>query len=76
VLCQNIFSRWPRNTVGRSNPGFVPAYGIDVVDAYNHFMAAAQALDVGSQARADVLDMATKQSGAAFSGILNPPVRA
>jgi hypothetical protein len=38
-------------------------------------MAAAQAPDVGSQARADVLDTATKQSRA-FSGIPNPPVRA
>jgi hypothetical protein len=39
--------------------------GIDVVDAYNHFMAAAQTLGIASQARADVLAIATKQPGAA-----------
>lgn len=44
--------------------------GADVIDAYNHFMAAAQALGIASQARADVFDMATKQSGAAFSDLL------
>jgi hypothetical protein len=44
--------------------------GIDLIDAYNHFMAAAQALGIASQARADVVDMATKQSGTALSDIL------
>jgi hypothetical protein len=39
--------------------------GMDVIDAYNHFMAAAQALGIASQARADLLAMATKQPGAA-----------
>ena len=39
--------------------------GIDVIDAYNHFMAAAQTLGIASQARADVLSIATKQPGAA-----------
>jgi len=44
----------------------------DVIDAYQHFMAAAQKLDVAAQARNDVLAMATKakQSGAAFSDTL------
>ena len=44
--------------------------GIDVMDAYNHFMAAAQTLGVQSEAREDVLAIATKQPGAAFSDIL------
>jgi hypothetical protein len=44
--------------------------GVDLMDAYNHFMAAAQTLGILSQARADVLAVATKQSGAAFSEIL------
>ena len=39
--------------------------GTDVIDAYNHFMAAAQTLGIASQARADMLAMATKQPGAA-----------
>jgi hypothetical protein len=38
---------------------------MDVIDAYNHFMAAAQTLGVASQARADLLAMAAKQPGAA-----------
>jgi len=37
--------------------------GIDVIDAYEHFMAAAQTLGIYSQARGDALDMATKQPG-------------
>ena len=44
--------------------------GMDVIDAYNHFMAAAQILGMASQARADVLAMATKQPGATASDIL------
>jgi hypothetical protein len=56
----------------------------DAIDAYQHFMAAAQKLDVAVQARNDVLAMATKakQSGAAFSDTLisacspDPPVKA
>lgn len=44
--------------------------GIDVMDAYDHFMAAAQTLGIASQARADVLAIATKQPEAAFSDIL------
>lgn len=39
--------------------------GMDVIDAYQHFVAAAQTLGVDSQARADVLVMATQQPGAA-----------
>jgi hypothetical protein len=39
--------------------------GMDVIDAYSHFMAAAQTLGIASQARADLLAMATKQPGAA-----------
>ena len=39
--------------------------GMDVIDAYNHFMSAAQTLGTASQARAAVLAMATKQPGAA-----------
>ena len=39
--------------------------GMDVIDAYNHFMAAAQILGMASQARADALSMATKQPGTA-----------
>jgi hypothetical protein len=39
--------------------------GIDVLDAFNHYMAAAQTLGITSQASADVLAMATKQPGAA-----------
>ena len=39
--------------------------GMDVIDAYNHFMAAAQTVGIASQARAAVLAMATKQPGAA-----------
>jgi hypothetical protein len=44
----------------------------DVIDAYQHFMAAAQKLDIAVQARNDVLATATKakQSGAAFSDTL------
>ena len=37
--------------------------GMDVIDAYNHFMAAAQTLGIAWQARADLLAMATKQPG-------------
>jgi len=44
--------------------------GIDAIDAYDHFVAAAQALGIEPQARAAVFDMATKQSNAAFSDIL------
>jgi hypothetical protein len=44
--------------------------GADVIDAYNHFMAAALTLGVASQARADVLALVTKQPGAAFSDAL------
>jgi hypothetical protein len=45
---------------------------IDVIDAYHHFMAAAQRLGIGAQAREDVLDVATKanESGAALSDTL------
>jgi hypothetical protein len=45
---------------------------IDLIDAYQHFMAAAQKLDVTGQARNDMLAMATKakQSGAAFGDVL------
>jgi len=39
--------------------------GMDVIDAYNHFMAAAQTLGIAAQARADVLAIATKHPGAA-----------
>ena len=45
-------------------------------NAYNHFMAAAQTLGVQSEAREDVLAIATKQPGAAFSDILIPPINA
>ncbi len=44
--------------------------GVDVMDAYGHFMAAAQTLGIASQARADMLAIATKQPQAAFSDIL------
>jgi hypothetical protein len=39
--------------------------GMDVINACSHFMAAAQTLGIASQASADLLDMATKQPGAA-----------
>jgi hypothetical protein len=39
--------------------------GIDVLDAFNHYIAAAQTLGMASQARADALAMATKQPGVA-----------
>ena len=39
--------------------------GMDAIDAYNHFMVAAETLGIASQARADVLVIATKQPGAA-----------
>ena len=39
--------------------------GMDVIDAYNHFMAAARTLGITPQACADVLAIATKQPGAA-----------
>jgi hypothetical protein len=39
--------------------------GMDVIDAYEHFMAAAQTLGIASEARADLLAMATKHRGAA-----------
>jgi len=44
----------------------------DVIDAYQHFMAAAQKLDVATQARDDVIAIATKakQDGGAFSDTL------
>jgi hypothetical protein len=38
---------------------------MDVIDAYEHFMAAAQTLGIASEARADLLAMATKHRGAA-----------
>lgn len=38
--------------------------GIDVMDAYNHFMAAAQTLGIAPEARAEVLAIAAKQPGA------------
>jgi hypothetical protein len=38
--------------------------GMDVIDAYEHFMAAAQTLGIASEARADLLAMATKHGGA------------
>jgi len=44
--------------------------GIDVLDAFNHYMASAQTLGVASQARVDVLKIAKKQPGAAFSDVL------
>ena len=44
--------------------------GADVIDAYNHFMAAAETLGIASQARADMLAIAMKQPGVAFSDIL------
>ena len=44
--------------------------GADMIDAYNHFMAAALTLGVASQARADVLALASKQPGAAFGDVL------
>ena len=37
--------------------------GIDVIDAYNHFMAAAESLGIASQARADLLAIAAEQPG-------------
>ncbi len=56
----------------------------DVIDAYHHFMAAAERLGTATQAREEVLDIATKanESGAPFSGTLirqcspDSPVRA
>ena len=39
--------------------------GIDVLDALNHYMAAAETLGITLQATADVLAMATKQPGTA-----------
>jgi hypothetical protein len=44
--------------------------GIDVLDAYHHFIAAAQSLGIAVEARADVLAIARKQPGAAFSDVL------
>jgi hypothetical protein len=44
--------------------------GADVIDAYNHFMAAALKLGVASQARIDVLDLTAKQPEAAFRHLL------
>lgn len=38
--------------------------GMDVIDAYKHFLAAAQTLGIASAARADLLAMATKHAGA------------
>ena len=44
----------------------------DVIDAYNHFMAAAQKLDIAAQARTDLLAMATEahQRSDPFSDVL------
>lgn len=39
--------------------------GIDVLDAFNHYMAAAQTIGIASQARADVLAMAGNNPGRA-----------
>jgi len=39
--------------------------GMDVIDAYNHFIAAAETLGVAPEARAEVLTIAAKQPGAA-----------
>jgi hypothetical protein len=44
--------------------------GIDVIDSYHHFMAAAETLGIAAQARADVLTMAKKQPGGTFSDVL------
>ena len=44
--------------------------GIDVLDAFDHFMAAAQVLGVASQARADALAMASKHPGMASDMII------
>ena len=44
--------------------------GIDLLDAYGHFIVAAQALGIEEEARAAVIDMAAKQSNGAFSDIL------
>ena len=44
--------------------------GIDVVDAFHHYMAAAEALGIVSQARTDVLAMAAKQPGTASDIII------
>jgi hypothetical protein len=46
--------------------------GIDVMDAYGHFLRAAEKLGVTQDARNDVFSMATKakQSGAPFADIL------
>jgi hypothetical protein len=39
--------------------------GIDVLDAFNHYTAAAETLEIAFETRADVLAMATKQPGTA-----------
>jgi hypothetical protein len=44
--------------------------GIDVLDAFSHYMAAAQTLGVASEARADTLAMATKLPGMASNILL------
>jgi hypothetical protein len=46
--------------------------GLDVLDAYRHFLAAAERLDVVAHARSDVLAMArtAEQNGAVFSSLL------
>ena len=44
--------------------------GTDAIDAYNHFTAAAVALEVAPQARADVLALATKPPGSTFGDVL------
>jgi hypothetical protein len=46
--------------------------GLDVLDAYRHFLAAADRLGVAAHARSDVLAMARKaeQNGAVFSSLL------
>lgn len=49
--------------------GYEPT-ALDVIDAYNHFMAAARTLGVASEARADVFAMAAKQPGEVFNRIL------
>ena len=42
----------------------------DVIDAHDHLVAAALALGISSETRAEMLALATKQRGAAFSDVL------
>lgn len=44
--------------------------GIDVLDAYRHFMAAAQSLGNAAEARVDVLALAKRNPGTALSDVL------